>query len=143
MALTDWQAQLGAVVVGAGTDYPFDGPITGLGVPSPRTSDLDKGDAPGVFGGRDVKPKRTIGLSVTALGDDAAAVWDLVDTLCAAWEPTSTDTTLDICLPGMGVVQWTGRPRGVDVDLQFLAEGTIRVRLTFDALDPDGVPVGS
>lgn len=142
MALSEWQAQVGSFVVGAGTAYPFDGPITGLGVPSPRTSDLDKGDQPGVFGGRDVPSKRTIGLSVAVLGADAAAVMDSIDTLNAAWAPTSTDTNLDICLPGMGTRTWTGRPRGVDLDLTYLAYGAARARLTFDALDPDGAPVG-
>ena len=143
MAITrDWQAELGGVTIGAGTDYDLEGPITGLGVPAPRTSDLDRGDQPGVFGGRDVPKVRTIGIAVAINGDDPAGAWDLVDALCAAWATTSTDTTLDIRLPGMGTVRWTGRPRGVDLDLELLPYGSARARLVFDALDPDGAPVG-
>ena len=141
MALSDWQAQLGGVTVGAGTDYPLEGPITGLGVPQPRTSDLPKGDSAGAFGGRDIPATRTIGIAVVALGDTPADAWDLAAALCAAWAPTSMDTTLDIGLPGMGTVRWTGRPRGAELDLQYLPQSTARVRLTFEALVPDGVDV--
>ena len=66
-----------------------------------------------------------------------------VDDLNAAWAPTSTDTSLDICLPGTGTIRYTGRPRGVDLDLTDLGFGSARVRLVFDALDPDGEPQGS
>jgi hypothetical protein len=140
MTLTEWTAQLGSLVVGAGTDYVFDGPITGLGVPAPRTADLDLPTG-GTLGGRDLPARRTIGLPVSILADGPAAVRDAVDTLNAAWAPTSTDTYLDICLPGWGTVRYTGRPRGVDLDLTDLFAGAARARLIFDALDPDGVPV--
>jgi hypothetical protein len=142
MALTEWQAQLGSLVVGADTDYIFDGPITGLGVPAPRTSDLDLPTG-GTVGGRDLPARRSIGLEVAIVGEDAAAVMDSVAALNAAWAPTSTDTYLDICLPGMGTVRWTGRPRGADLDLTDLHTGAARARLLFDALDPDGEPEGS
>lgn len=141
MTLSNWQAELGSVTVGADTDYVLDGPITGLGVPAPRTSDLDLPTG-GTLGGRDLPARRTIGIPVAVNGADAADVMDLVDTLCAAWAPTSSDTTLDICLPGMGAVRWTGRPRGVDLDLTELHAGAARARLLFDALNPDGSPVG-
>jgi hypothetical protein len=142
MTLAEWTAQLGSLVVGAGTAYVFDGPITGLGVPAPRTSDLDLPTG-GTLGGRDLPSRRTIGLPVTILAADATAVMDAVDTLNAAWAPTSTDTHLDICLPGWGTVRYTGRPRGVDLDLTDLFTGAARARLTFDALDPDGEPQAS
>lgn len=142
MALAEWSAQLGSLVVGAGTAYTFDGPITGLGVPAPRTSDLDLPTG-GTLGGRDLPAPRSIGIPVSILGDDAAAVMDSVDSLNTAWAPTSTDTYLDICLPGMGTIRYTGRPRGVDLDLTDLFTGAARARLIFDALDPDGEPQGS
>jgi len=142
MALSEWQAELGGVTVGYDTDYVFDGPITGLGVPAPRTSDLELPTG-GVLGGRDLKAHRTIGLAVSIVGTDAADVMDSADALCAAWAPTSTDTYLDICLPGTGTVRYTGRPRGVDLDLTDLFTGAARARLVFDALDPDGEPQGS
>lgn len=142
MTLVEWSAQLGSLVVGAGTAYTFDGPITGLGVPSPRTSDLELPTG-GTLGGRDLPSRRTIGLAVSILAVDAATVMDAVDTLNAAWAPTSTDTYLDICLPGWGTVRYTGRPRGVDLDLTDLFTGAARARLVFDALDPDGEPQGS
>lgn len=142
MAITEWQAELNSVIVGAGTAYVFDGPITGLGVPAPRTADLDLPTG-GTLGGRDLPSRRTIGLPVSVLGADAAAVMDSVETLNAAWAPTSTDTSLDICLPGIGTIRYTGRPRGVDLDLTDLGHGAARARLLFDALDPDGEPQGS
>lgn len=142
MALTEWQAQLGSLIVGAGTDYIFDGPITGLGVPTPRSSDLDLPTG-GTLGGRDLPDRRALGLPVSILGDDPADVMDSVAALNTAWAPTSTDTYLDICLPGAGVVRYTGRPRGVDLDLSDLHTGAARARLVFDALDPDGEPQGS
>jgi hypothetical protein len=139
MPLTSWQAQLGSLVVGAGTAYVFDGPITGLGVPAPRTSDLDLPTG-GTMGGRDLPTRRTIGIPVSIVAADPDAVMDAVDALNAAWAPTSTDTYLDICLPGR-TVRYTGRPRGVDLDLTDLFTGAARARLVFDALDPDGVSV--
>lgn len=142
MPLGEWQAQIGAVTVGAGTAYVFDGPITGLGVPAPRTSDLDLPTG-GTLGGRDLKTRRVIGLPVSIIGAGPADVMDSADVLCAAWAPTSTDTYLDICLPGAGTVRYTGRPRGVDLDLTDLHCGSVRARLLFDALNPDGEPVGS
>lgn len=142
MTLLEWQAELGGVTVGAGTDYIFDGPITGLGVPAPRTSDLELPTG-GTLGGRDLKARRTIGLPVSIVGTDPADVMDSADVLCAAWAPTSTDTYLDIRLPGTGTVRYTGRPRGVDLDLTDLHAGSARARLLFDALNPDGEPVGS
>lgn len=142
MSLTEWSAQLGSLTVGDGTDYVLDGPITGLGVPAPRTSDLDLPTG-GTLGGRDLPSRRTIGIPVSIVGDSAADVMGSVDDLNAAWAPTSTDTYLDICLPGWGTVRYTGRPRGVDLDLTDLHTGAARARLIFDALDPDGEPQGS
>jgi len=140
VTLAEWTAQLGSLTVGAGTAYTFDGPITGLGVPAPRTADLDLPTG-GTLPGRDLPSRRTIGIPVALLGDDAADVMGLVATLNTAWAPTSTDTTLEICLPGMGTVRYTGRPRGVDLDLTDLYTGAARARLLFDALDPTGVSV--
>jgi len=139
MSLSEWQAQLGSLIVGAGTDYVFDGPITGLGVPAPRTSDLELPTG-GILGGRDLPAKKTIGIAVSIVATDAADAMGAVDTLTAAWAPTSTDTYLDICLPGWGTVRYTGRPRGVDLDLTDLQAGNARARLVFDALDPNGEP---
>jgi len=140
--LEAWQAELNGLTVGAGTDYQFDGPITGLGVPAPRTSDLDLPTG-GTLAGRDLPTRRTIGLPVSILGADADDAMDLVAALTAAWAPTSTDTYLDVCLPGTGTVRYTGRPRGVDLDLTDLKGGAPSARLVFDALDPAGEPQGS
>jgi hypothetical protein len=140
--LSEWSAQLGSLVVGAGTAYVFDGPITGLGVPAPRTSDLDLPTG-GTVGGRDLPSPRSIGIPVSVLADTPAAAMTAVDVLLTAWAPTSTDTYLDLCLPGWGTVRYTGRPRGVDLDLSDLQAGNARARLMFDALDPDREPQGS
>lgn len=144
MSITaDYQAELGGVTIGAGTVYPLTGPIGGLGVPRPRTYDTPRGSAAGDAAGPDVADKRVITLPVAILGDDPADCWDLVDTLCAAWAPSPTDVSLDIALPGGTVIRYTGRPRGVTLNLAYLARSTAEALLTFEALDPDAEPVGS
>lgn len=142
MTISEWQAQLGSLTLGSGTAYILDGPITGLGVPAPRTSDLDLPTG-GTLGGRDLPSRRTIGIPISIFGATPADVMDSIETLNSAWAPTSTDTHLDISLPGTGTIRYTGRPRGVDLDLDDLHTGAARARLIFDALDPDGEPQGS
>jgi hypothetical protein len=140
MPLSDYQAVLNGLTIGAGTTYEFEGPVDGLGVPAPRTADLELPTG-GVLGGRDLPSVRVITIQVAILAASASAAMTAVAALNTAWAPSSTDQTLDIRLPGMGTVRWTGRPRGVDVDLDRIISGVARARLIFDALNPIGVVV--
>lgn len=133
--MDDYQAELNGLTLGEGTQYLFEG-ITGLGVPAPRTSDLDLPTG-GTLGGRDLPAVRRIGLAVVLVPGDTDLM-ELVADLNDAWAPASDDTTLSIQLPGMDLTAWTGRPRGVDLDLSGISFGWARARLVFDALDPDG-----
>lgn len=138
----DWQAELGGVTIGAGTAYEFSGPMTGFGLPAPRTADLERGLSPGDVGGQDVDARRiiTVQLSVDAPDATAASAWALFDTLKAAWASSPTDVAFDVRLPGFAAAnrRWYGRPRGVDSDLTLLRLGHLDLLCSFEALDPLG-----
>jgi hypothetical protein len=138
----DWQAELAGVTVGAGTPYEFSGPMTGLGLPAPRTADLERGLSPGDVGGQDVDARRvlTVQVSIDAPDETAASVWALFDQLKAAWATTPVDVPFDLRLPGFDAAnrRWYGRPRGVDADVTLLRLGHIDALCTFEALDPYG-----
>lgn len=134
----DWQAEVGGVTVGAGTDYPLTGPITGLGNPAPRTSDGERGNEPGDVGGFDVPARRVLTVPLGVNGPDAATGWALYEALKSAWATSPVDVALDLRLPGFTSVarRFYGRPRGLDSDLALLRHGWIDVLATFEALDP-------
>lgn len=133
----DWQAELAGVTVGAGTRYVLTGPITGLGIPTPRTGDAERGDRPGDVTGADVPARRVLTIPLGIDGDSAAEGWTLLETLSAAWSPSAADETFDLRLPGFGTTRrFYGRPRGVETDLSLLRHGWVDVLATFEALDP-------
>lgn len=141
MSITaDWQVEVGGVTVGAGTDFILTGPVTGLGLPAPRTADQERGNSPGDVAGLDVDSRRVLTVPVGVNGQDAADGWDLLEELKAAWTSTTVDVTFDLRLPGFDAVarRWYGRPRGVDVELALLRLGYIDALCTFEALDPYG-----
>lgn len=137
---TDWQVEVGGVTLGAGTDYILTGPVTGLGLPAPRTADQERGNSPGDVAGADVDARRVLTVPVGVNGQDAADGWDLLEELKAAWTSSVVDVTFDLRLPGFDAVarRWYGRPRGVDVELALLRLGYIDALCTFEALDPYG-----
>lgn len=137
---SDWQVEVGGVTLGAGTDYILTGPVTGLGLPAPRTADQERGNSPGDVGGFDVDSRRILTVQVGVNGQDAADGMDLLEQLKAAWTSSPVDVTFDLRLPGYDAVarRWYGRPRGVDVELGLLRLGYIDALCTFEALDPYG-----
>lgn len=138
-----WQFEIRDLTGGAGTVYHFTGPITGLGIPVPRTDgDQERGDLDGDVGGSDTLPRRILTLPVGIDGADADDAMGLFQALKAAWRPSIVDVTLDLCLPGFPTddetLTWFGRPRGIAEDLSRLKSGWIDALLTFEALDPYG-----
>lgn len=141
MALTvDFTAELGGVILGAGTAYEFTGTITGLGVPRPRAYDAPRGALAGEVAATDLGGKRIITLPVSIDGSSVADTMTKVATLNAAWSPAAADVNLDIRLGGV-TTRFAGRPRGVDLDLGDLKSFHAEALLTFEALDPAGITV--
>jgi hypothetical protein len=134
----DWQAEIGGLVMGAGTSYILTGPITGLGTPPPRTADQERGNEPGDVAGADIASRRVLTVPVGVDGSDAADAWELYDDLKVAWQSSVVDVTFDLRLPGFDSVdrRYYGRARGIDDNLDLLRLGYIDALCTFEALDP-------
>lgn len=141
MPLALWQASLRETVFGASTSFPFVGPIGGLGLPVPRTFDLDRhGD--GAVGADDPLPRRVLTFPIGFGADGStspAAAGALVQTMKSAWRRSPVDLELGLYLPGFaGELVYFGRPRGLDLDLAHLKSGYSSGLFTFEALDPLG-----
>lgn len=138
MPLSTWQAEIRSLVTGDGTNYPLDGDaggITGLGVPTPKTADVDLLHADGAYGAPDYMGTRVLTIPYMLGGTDAE-VFEWLDDLNTAWAPSTTDITLKVGLPYWGEVTFNGRPRGLDADTRSAHFGLIRCQATFVALDP-------
>lgn len=139
MPLALWQAELRSLTMGDGTNYPFDaevGGITGLGVPAPKTADVDLAHQDGAYGSEDFMGVRVVTIPFV-LGGTPAQVFEWLDDLNTAWAPASSDLTLTLGLPFYGDVDLEGRPRGLDVDTKHAQFGIIRAMGTFVGLNPE------
>lgn len=141
----DWQGNVRALTFGAGTDWEIEPPgISGLGIPTPRTNDAERGDRHGDVGGLDVLPRRILSIPLVTTRDSAGAAWTALESeLKVAFAETSSDEELDLRLPHVDpaplvVRRFYGRPRGLSEDLTLLKTGTVRALCTFEALDPFG-----
>lgn len=146
-------AELNGVTIDgtAGSDYMLLGDsIEGLGLPEPKTADVDRNDDHGAVAGTDYGQPRVLRVPIVIQREDAAgdpdseAAMVALRALKAAWKPTGPgDDVLSITIPGIGpaddVLRFFGRPRtGLDVKLGALYAGIIYARATFVALDPIG-----
>lgn len=134
--MSDWTVTRGSLTIGAGTDYVLTGPVGGLGTPGVRASDADRGNRDGSVGGTDPLERRTISIPIGMWASTTSGAVALLDTVKAAFAPSTSDVTITIELPGMGPWTFYGRPRGIDVDLANLSEGWIATLIQFVALDP-------
>jgi hypothetical protein len=135
---TDWTAQLGSLLLGAGTPYRISA-INGLGMPTLRTSDQPRAARHGVWGGLDLAGSRDITFEITIV--PPASPSGLVNLLTAflnAWSPTSTDIGLALRIPGLGSLVFIGRPRKVDAPFDLVTGTGQRVSMgaMFTATDP-------
>jgi hypothetical protein len=142
MTLTDYQHELGGVVLGTGTVYPV-ARLDGLGLPGMRTQDsalaTDDGEVAGVdrLEGREVTWEGGVKLP----GDPSGAL-NALATLQNAFDNVTVRATanavlpLRIKMPGREVRVLFGRPRRFDYDDSTLALGWLTFTATFRATDP-------
>lgn len=139
MPLLTWQVQVDTLVTGTSTNYTLDGDgngIAGLGVPAPKTADVELFHSDGSYGSADYMGVRVISIPY-ALEGTAAQAFEWLDDLVAAFAPRTADVDLTIGLPYYGDVVYSGRPRGLDADLKEATFGRILCIGTFVALDPN------
>jgi len=115
MALTDYQMQIGDLILGPGTDYIVTLPPE-LGGPTMRVSDSEKPQEHGVYYGPDLYDARMFVLGVTVRGDDPSDTLVNTDALIEEWQVdsrynTSVTKPLRVKFPGKIEVQLHGRPR--------------------------------
>lgn len=136
MPLTEGQGLLQSVTFGLGTNYQIDepGPV-GIGVPSPKTNDVDLRHDDGSYAGADHKASRIITIPFIVIGTSPSNTMDNFETLAAAWEPVAADVELELYLPGKHFTV-DGRPRGLAEDLSLLHQWVVHCIGTFVGLDP-------
>lgn len=136
MPLSEGQGLLQSVTFGLGTNYHIAEPgPTGVGVPAPKTNDVDLRHGNGGYAGADLKASRIITIPYLVIGTSASNTMDNFETLAAAWEPVSADVELELYLPGKHFTV-DGRPRGLLEDLSLLHQWVVPCLGTFVALDP-------
>lgn len=132
----EWTGLLQGVTFGAGTVYRIDeSNVSGVGVPAPKSNDVDLIHGDGAYAGADRKAARIITIPFVVLNSSPASTMDSFETLAAAWEPTTSDVTLELYLPGKNFTV-SGRPRGLIEDLRHLKASRIYCIGTFVALNP-------
>ena len=139
LVVADWTLELRTTLMGDGTNYAL-GPaeqvnIGGLGVPAPKTADVDLYHEDGAYGSPDYMGVRIIDVPFLLLGTPAQ-VGGWVKDLHTVWAPSTTDIPLYMQLPGFGKFYVNGRPRGFDADLTNLQFGQVKGVGYFTALDP-------
>lgn len=141
----DWQGNLRALTFGAGTDWEIEPPgISGLGIPTARTRDAERGASHGDVGGDDVLPRRILTIPLVTTRSSAGAAWiALEQELKVAFAESIIDEALDLRLPHVDPApvvlrRFYGRARGLSEDLSLLKSATVRALCTFEALDPFG-----
>lgn len=113
--------------------------ISGLGVPTAKSQDVDLPGRDGAYGNPDYMGPRVILVPLNvSLADDTAA-WTALDTLNAAWAPVTADVQIDFNLGTFGTVSYMGRPRGLDPNTQFVMDGVLSLIGEFHALNPVAV----
>ena len=139
MPLTESQGLLNGVTFGAGTNYRFaEEHVSGIGVPVPKTNDVNLAHDDGAYAGTDLQGVRIITIPFVVLGSSPSDAMDNFETLAAAWAPGG-DETLELYLPGKHFT-CVGRPRGLIEDLRRLKQSMVDCIGTFVCLDPTLTP---
>lgn len=139
MPLSLWQAELRTLVMGDGTNYPFDAEvgIGGLGMPPPKAQQVELFHEDGAYRAADFKNVRIVTIPFI-LGGTPAEVFGWLDDLNTAWETTTaSDVTLQLNLPFHGTLTLTGRPDGLEANAINSHFGLISAVGTFIGLDPN------
>ncbi|MFF2411855.1 hypothetical protein [Streptomyces sp. NPDC058092] len=140
--LTDWQYDLGGVLMGADTTIQVI-ETTGLGRPPSRESDADQPSMDGAFAGPDYYSTRQVQFDAAVrIPGDSAACHDVVAALqAAADDPTvrlagGTTMALRMKRPGRPVKRLNGRLRKVDPEYAQVIHGYVPLDIEFAATDP-------
>ncbi|WP_329047177.1 hypothetical protein [Streptomyces sp. NBC_01422] len=142
LELTDWQYELGGVLMGANTPIQVL-ETTGLGRPPVRDNDVDQPSMDGVFAGPDYYAARQVQFDAAIrIPGDPAACHDMVAALQAAADNPAVRLTggatmpLRILRPGRPVKLLNGRLRKVDPEYAQVIHGYVPLDLEFIATDP-------
>ena len=140
--ITDWQFDLGGVLIGAGTSVNII-EVTGLGRPPVRDNDVDQPSMDGQWAGPDYWAGRQLQFDAAIkVPGDPAACYDMVAALQAATDAASVrlvggqGMTLRIKRPGAVVKQLTVRARKVDPEYKQVIHGYVPLDMEFVAHDP-------
>jgi hypothetical protein len=140
--LTDWQYDIGGVVIGAGTSVQVI-ETTGLGRPPVRDSDVDQPSMDGQFAGPDYWAGRQVQFDAAIrIAGNADACYDMVASLQAATDPTAVrlvggqGMTLRLKRPGAPVKRLTVRARKLEPEYKQVIHGYVPLDLEFLAHDP-------
>jgi hypothetical protein len=139
MPLSEMQATLRSLTIGAGTSYPGIGGTRGVyGAPEPDAGETPRASGHGVTASLERLGRRIVRIPVIIIGTDGPSAAAMTDTLKAAWAPSDADLELALRLDG-DERRFFGRPRGVDDSRMSGIQGrggVIEVACTFVATDP-------
>ena len=140
--LTDWQYELGGVLMGAGTPIQVI-ETTGLGRAQVRDNDADQPSADGVFAGPDYYTSRQVQVDAAVrIPGDPAACHDVVDALQAQADDPAVRLAGGVTMPlrmkrpGRPVKVLNGRLRKVDPEYAQVIHGYVPLDIEFVATDP-------
>lgn len=136
----DWTGAVNGVTFGQGTNYRWRPTgFSGLALPGFRTTDMSRGpQVAGVSSSFDTIDGRLLVFPITIGRATATLTQQNFQTLKAAFKPSTSDTTLDLRVPGMPETQMLayGRPRGIS-DEQWEPHGrTMSCVASFLCTDP-------
>lgn len=142
LELTDWQYELGGVLMGAGSSVQVI-ETTGLGRPGVRENDTDQPSMDGVFAGPDYYTARTVQFDAAVrIPGDPAACHDMV----AALQDQADDPAIRLAggatmalrmkRPGRPVKILNGRLRKADPEYKQVIHGYVPLDIEFAATDP-------
>ncbi|MEU0624972.1 hypothetical protein ABZ329_29445 [Streptomyces rubiginosohelvolus] len=142
LELTDWQYELGGVLMGAGTPIQVL-ETTGLGRPPVRDADVDQPSMDGVFAGPDYYAARQVQIDAAIrIPGDPAACHDVVAALQAAADDPAVRLAGGVTMPfrmkrpGRPVKRLNGRLRMQDPEYARVIHGYVPLDLEFIATDP-------
>jgi hypothetical protein len=141
MPLTDYQFQIGDLVLGGqGNDYILHD-WEGLGIPEVRVSDSPRPQDHGSFYGPDYLGARIVSLDVTVRGDTPELTVSNLDALIREWYVDSsvdvnTNKPLRFKLPGQDERLLFGRPRRASFDAHRIIGQRATGSLQYHAADP-------
>lgn len=142
LELTDWQYELGGVLMGAGTPIQVL-ETTGLGRPPVRDNDTDQPGMDGAFAGPDYYASRQVQFDAAVrIPGDPAACHDVVDALQAAADDPAVRLAGGVTMPlrmkrpGRPIKVLNGRLRKVDPEYARVAHGYVPLDIEFIATDP-------